>query len=59
MSFKTVRIRVKELADALSAETDDVIAVCMLLDIPASSPLTSLSIEQCKEITDYYEESES
>ena len=53
MIFKVARLRVKELADALSIESSEIIATCILLKIPASSPLSSLSVEQSKEIIDY------
>jgi len=55
MTFNPIKLRVRELALALNVDTDDVISVCMILDIQASSPLTSLSIEQCKKVTDYFE----
>ena len=53
MAFKIARLRVKELAEALSVDSPEIIATCALLKIPASSPLTSLSVEQSKEIIDY------
>ena len=53
MIFKTTKLRVKELAEALSIDSPEIIAACTLLSIPASSPLTSLSIDQCKQIIDY------
>ncbi len=46
MNFKVARLRVKELAEALSVDSAEVIATCTLLKIPASSPLTSLTVEQ-------------
>ena len=55
MVFNVVRLRVKELAEALSVDSPDIIATCTLLKIPASSPLSSLSVEQSKEIIDYME----
>ncbi len=55
MTFHATKLRIRELAQALQVDPSDVIAICILLDIPASSPLTSLTIEQCKKITDYYE----
>ena len=48
------RLRIKELAEALGVDSAEIIAVCIVLKIPASSPLTSLSIEQSKEIIDYF-----
>ena len=53
MDFRRAKLRVKELSEALQVESSDVIAVCALLKIPASSTLSILSIEQCKEIIDY------
>ena len=53
MVFYKAKLRVKELADALSIDTSDIISACTLLKIPASSPLSSLSVEQCKKIIDY------
>ena len=55
MKFNSAKLRVKELSEALNQQTEDVIAVCSILGIQANSPLTSLSIEQCKRVTDYYE----
>ena len=54
--FNVARLRVKELAEALGVDSPEIIATCALLKIPASSPLTSLSIEQSKEIIDYIQE---
>ena len=53
MVFNVARLRVKELAAALNVDSPEIIATCILLKIPASSPLSSLSIEQSKEIIDY------
>ena len=53
MTFNLARLRVKELADALSVDSPEIIATCTLLKIPASSALSSLSLKQCKEIIDY------
>ncbi len=53
MTFKVARLRVKELAEALSVDSPEIIATCTILNIPASSPLSSLSVEQSKEIIDY------
>ena len=58
MSFNRVKLRVRELAEALDVDCADVIAVCVLLKIQASSSLTSLSLDQCKMITDFYEKNE-
>ena len=53
MIFNVARLRVKELAEALRVDSAEIIATCIILKIPASSPLSSLSIEQSKEIIDY------
>ena len=53
MSFNLARLRVKELAEALNIDSAEIIATCTMLKIPSSSPLTSLSIEQSKEIIDH------
>ena len=55
MTFNVARLRVKELAEALSVDSPEIIATCTLLNIPASSPLSSLSLEQSKEIIDFIE----
>jgi len=57
MIFNVARLRVKELADALNVNYPEIIATCILLKIPASSPLSSLSVEQSKEIIDYIQKS--
>tara|TARA_Y100001968_G_scaffold265060_1_gene254126 strand:- start:73 stop:249 length:177 start_codon:yes stop_codon:yes gene_type:complete len=53
MGFNVARLRVKELAEVLRVDPPEIIAVCTILKIPASSPLSSLSVEQSKEIIDY------
>tara|TARA_Y100001968_G_scaffold116241_1_gene105611 strand:+ start:176 stop:355 length:180 start_codon:yes stop_codon:yes gene_type:complete len=55
MTFNVARLRVKELAEALSVDSAEIIATCILLKIPASSPLSSLSLVQSKVIIDYIE----
>ena len=59
MSFNVARLRVKELAEALSVDSPEIIAICTLLKIPASSPLSSLSVEQSKEIIEYIHKTSS
>ena len=56
MIFNVARLRVKELAEALNVDSPEIIATCTILNIPASSSLSSLSIEQSKEIIDYIQE---
>ena len=53
MIFNVARLRVKEVAEALSVDSPEIIAACTLLKIPGSSPLSSLTVEQSKEIIDY------
>ena len=53
MVFHTAKLRVKELANALGSDSQEIIAACTLLKIAASTPLSTLSIDQCKEIIDY------
>ncbi len=53
MTFNVARLRVKELAEALGVDPPEIIATSTILQIPASSPLSSLTIEQSKEIIDY------
>ena len=53
MIFNVARLRVKELAKALSVDSPEIIATCTLLKIPATSPLSALSVEQSKEVIDY------
>ena len=48
-------LRVLELAEALEAETSDVISICTILNLNATSRLSMLSFEDCKKITDYFE----
>ena len=55
MIFHTAKLRVKELANELKVDYPEIIATCMVLKIPATSPLSTLSVDQCKEIIDYLE----
>ena len=55
MVFHIAKLRVKELADELEVDYPEIIATCKLLQIPATSPLSSLSVDQCKEIIEYLE----
>ena len=48
-------LRVLELAQALDADYSDIIAICAILNITATTRLSTLSFEDCKKITDYYE----
>tara|TARA_Y100001968_G_C19002668_1_gene546618 strand:- start:309 stop:536 length:228 start_codon:yes stop_codon:yes gene_type:complete len=53
MEFHKAKLRVKELSQALEIDSSEIIATCIILKIPATSRLSSLSIEQSKEIIDY------
>tara|TARA_Y100001933_G_C18622299_1_gene406856 strand:+ start:177 stop:338 length:162 start_codon:yes stop_codon:yes gene_type:complete len=48
-------LRVLELAEALSVDTSDLLAVCAILECKATSRLSMLSFEECKKISDYYQ----
>jgi len=48
-------LRVLELSEALTVHSSDLLAVCAILKIKATSRLSMLSFEECKKITDYYE----
>ena len=54
-TYKMMKLRVKEISEALNADIDDIISICMILDLPASSSISSLSIDEAKKIIDYYE----
>ena len=53
MVFHKAKLRIKELAEALGVDSPEIISTCIILKIPGSSPLSTLSVEQCKEIIDY------
>ena len=48
-------LRVLELSEALNVDSADLLAVCAILKIKATSRLSMLSFKECKNITDYYE----
>ena len=48
-------LRVLELSEALDVDSYDLLSVCAILKIKATSTLSMLSFEECKKITDYYE----
>ena len=54
MVFHIAKLRVKELAELIDLDCSEIIATCTILNIPASSPLSILSVDQCKEIIDYF-----
>ena len=59
MNFNLTKLRVKELAEALDVDSPEIIAACVLLEIPASSSLSSLSIEESKQIIEYIEKADN
>ena len=48
-------LRVLELSEALNVDSSDLLAVCAILNVKVTSRLSMLSFEECKKITDYYE----
>ena len=48
-------LRVIELSEALNVDSSDLLAVCAILKLKASSRLSMLTFEECKLITDFYE----
>ena len=48
-------LRVLELSEALNVDISDLLAVCAILKLKASSRLSILSFKECKAITDYFE----
>jgi len=48
-------LRVIELSEALNIDSSDLLALCAILKIKATSRLSMLSFEECKKLTDYYE----
>ena len=48
-------LRVLELSEALDVDSSDLLAVCAILKIKATTRLSIISFEDCKKITDYYE----
>ena len=49
-------LRVLELSEALNVDSSDLLAVCTILKINATTRLSMISFEECKKITDYYED---
>ena len=47
-------LRVLELSEALNVDINDLLAVCAILKIKATSRLSMLAFDECKQITDYY-----
>ena len=50
-----IGLRVLELSEALNVDSADLLAVCAILKIKAKSRLSMHSFEECKNLTDYYE----
>ena len=48
-------LRVLELSEALNLDSSELLALCAILKIKTTSRLSVLSFEECKKITDYYE----
>ena len=48
-------LRIFELTEALNVDSSDLLAVCAILKIKATSRLSMLLFEDCKKITDYYQ----
>ena len=48
-------LRVLELSEALNVNSSDLLVICSILKIKATSRLSMLSFEECKKITDYCE----
>ena len=49
-------LRVLELSAALNVDSSDLLAVCAILKCKATTRLSMLTFEECKLISDYYEE---
>ena len=48
-------LRILELSEALGIDISELLAVCAILELKASSRLSILSFEECKIISDYFE----
>ena len=53
--IQMIGLMVLEISEALNVDSSDLLAVCAILKIKATSRLSMLSFEECKQITDYYE----
>ena len=51
-------LRLLELSEALNVDSSDLLAICAILKIKATSRLSMLSFDECKQLTDYYENKE-
>ncbi|ABX08550.1 translation initiation factor IF-2 N-terminal domain-containing protein [Prochlorococcus marinus] len=52
----TKSLRVLELSEKIEKSTDDIIATCAFLDIPATSRISCLTEENAQQIINYYNE---
>tara|TARA_Y100001978_G_scaffold71504_1_gene64285 strand:- start:246 stop:413 length:168 start_codon:yes stop_codon:yes gene_type:complete len=52
-------LRVLELSQALEVDSSDIIAICAVLNLSATSRLSMLSFDDCKKVTDYYEKNKN
>ena len=49
-------MRVLELSEALNIDSSELLAVCIILKVEASSRISMIPFEECKRITDYFED---
>ena len=49
-------LRVLELSEAFNVDSSNLLAVCAILKIKATSRLSMLSFDECKKITAYYKD---
>tara|TARA_Y100001968_G_C19104796_1_gene594335 strand:+ start:263 stop:430 length:168 start_codon:yes stop_codon:yes gene_type:complete len=50
-----MKIRINELAKALKTDTSDILAICAILNVSATTKISSLTIEEAKQVTDYFQ----
>jgi len=55
MRMDRLDMRILELAEELKVEISDMIAVCILLEIPASSRISCLTKDHIEQLVHYYE----
>ena len=49
-------LRVLEMSEALNVEISDILAICAIFEFKATSRLSMLSFEECKRISEYFQE---
>tara|TARA_B100000700_G_C14489118_1_gene598736 strand:- start:263 stop:454 length:192 start_codon:yes stop_codon:yes gene_type:complete len=54
-----MKLRVKELSEALNVDSSEILAICALLNIPATTRISSMTIQDAKKITDHYDKQDS